>query len=46
MLQLHDQFRNTKKGASSITEFYHTLKNLFGDLKDVESPFTEIELVM
>lgn len=46
MLQLLDQFRNTKKGASSITEFCHTLKNLADDLKDVDSPITESELVM
>lgn len=31
MLQLLDQFRNTKKGASSIIEFCHTLKNLADD---------------
>lgn len=46
MLQLQDQFCNTKKGASSITEYCHTLKNLADDLKDVDSPITDIELVM
>lgn len=43
MLQLQYQFRNTKKGSSSITEFCHTLKNLADDLKDVDSNITEIE---
>ncbi|KAL7592521.1 hypothetical protein Lser_V15G32607 [Lactuca serriola] len=46
MLQLQDQFRNTKKGSNFITEFCHTLKNLADDLKDVDSPITDIELVM
>ncbi|XP_023762220.1 uncharacterized protein LOC111910624 [Lactuca sativa] len=46
MLQLQDQFRNTKKGTSTITEFCHTLKNLADAFADVESPITEIELVM
>lgn len=46
MLQLQDQFRNTKKGASTITDFCHTLKNLADALADVESPITEIELAM
>ncbi|CAI9261544.1 unnamed protein product [Lactuca saligna] len=46
MLQLQDQFRNTKKGSSSITEFGHTLKNLADDLKDVDFTITDIELVM
>lgn len=43
---LQDQFRNTKKGENSITEFCHTLKNLADDLKDVDSQITEIDLVM
>lgn len=46
MLQLQDQFRSTKKGSHSITEYCHTLKNLADDLQDVDSPITEIELVM
>lgn len=46
MLQLQDQFRNTKKGASTITEFCHALKNLADDLYDVESHLTKVELVM
>ncbi|XP_023762277.1 uncharacterized protein LOC111910675 [Lactuca sativa] len=46
MLELQDQFRNTRKGSSSITEFCHTLKNLVNDLKDVDSSITEVELVM
>ena len=28
MLQLQEQFRNTKKSASSSTEYYHNLKHL------------------
>lgn len=46
MLKLQDQFRNTKKGTSSITEFCHTLKNLADALLDVDSKITNIELVM
>lgn len=46
MLQLQNQFHNTKKGSNSIINFCHTLKNLADDLKDVDSPITEIELAM
>ncbi|XP_023771233.1 uncharacterized protein LOC111919912 [Lactuca sativa] len=46
MLQLQDQFRNTKKGTSSITEFCHMLKNLADALLDVDSKITDIELGM
>ncbi|XP_023730469.1 uncharacterized protein LOC111878190 [Lactuca sativa] len=46
MLQLQEQFRNTKKGFSSITEFCHTLKNLVEALADCDSKIDEIELVM
>lgn len=46
MLQLQDQFCNTKKGSSSIIEFCHTIKNLSNDLKDIDSTITKIELVM
>lgn len=46
MLQLQDKIRNTKNGSSSITDFFHTLKNLADDLKDVDSTIIEIELVM
>ncbi|KAJ9556497.1 hypothetical protein OSB04_011111 [Centaurea solstitialis] len=28
MLQLQEQFRNTKRGTSSVTDLYHNLKNL------------------
>lgn len=42
MLQLQDEFRNTKKGDSSITEYCHALKNI----ADVDSTINEIELVM
>lgn len=45
-LQLQYQFCNTKKVSSSITKKIQTLKNLFDDLKDVDSIITEIELVM
>lgn len=37
---------NTKKGTSSITDFYHSLQNLADALYDVDSPITEIELVI
>lgn len=46
MLQLQEQFRNTKKGTSSITDFCHTLKNLADALADCDSNINEIELVM
>lgn len=46
MLQLQDQFRNTKKDASSIIEFCHTLVNVDDDIKDVDSPIIEIQMVM
>ena len=46
MLQLQEQFRNTKKGASSITDYCHNLKHLADALKDVDSEITELELVM
>lgn len=46
MLQLQDQFRHTKKGSSSITEFCHTLNSLYDDSKDVDSIITDIELVI
>lgn len=46
MLQHQDSFQNTKKGTSSITDFYHSLQNLADALYDVDSPITEIELVI
>ncbi|KAJ9563084.1 hypothetical protein OSB04_008244 [Centaurea solstitialis] len=46
MLQLQEQFRNTKKGALSITDFCHQLKNLADALADCDSKIDEIELVM
>nr|KAJ0189682.1 hypothetical protein LSAT_V11C800413910 [Lactuca sativa] len=46
MLQLQEQFRNTKKGASSIHEYCHTLKHLADTLHDVDSDISELELVM
>ncbi|KAJ9562193.1 hypothetical protein OSB04_007353 [Centaurea solstitialis] len=46
MLQLQEQFRNTKKGTTSITDFCHTLKNLADALADCDSKLDEIELVM
>ncbi|KAJ9544883.1 hypothetical protein OSB04_024590 [Centaurea solstitialis] len=46
MLQLQEQFRNTKKGTSSITDFCHNLKNLADALVDWDSKIEEIELVM
>ncbi|XP_023752423.1 uncharacterized protein LOC111900777 [Lactuca sativa] len=46
MLQLQDQFRNTKKGVSSITEYCHALKNIVDALADVDSTINEIEHVM
>lgn len=46
MLQLQDQFHNTKKGTSLITEFCHMLKHLDDDLKYVDTAITEIKLVM
>ncbi|KAJ9539514.1 hypothetical protein OSB04_032247 [Centaurea solstitialis] len=46
MLQLQEQFRNTKKGTSSITDFCHNLKNLADALADCDSKIDEIKLVM
>ncbi|KAJ9564595.1 LOW QUALITY PROTEIN: hypothetical protein OSB04_000561, partial [Centaurea solstitialis] len=46
MLQLQEQFRNTKKGTSSITDFCHNLKNLADALADCDSKIDDIELVM
>ncbi|KAJ9540269.1 hypothetical protein OSB04_026775 [Centaurea solstitialis] len=46
MLQLQDQFRNTKKGPLSITDFCHNLKNLADALADCDSKITDVELVM
>ncbi|KAJ9558152.1 hypothetical protein OSB04_012766 [Centaurea solstitialis] len=46
MLQLQEQFCNTKKGALSITDFCHQLKNLADALADCDSKIDEIELVM
>ncbi|KAJ9536095.1 hypothetical protein OSB04_un000733 [Centaurea solstitialis] len=46
MLQLQEQFRNTKKGALSITDFCHQLKNLADALADCDSKIDEVELVM
>lgn len=46
MLQLQEQFRNTKKGTSTITDFCHNLKNLADALTDCDSKIDEIELVM
>ncbi|KAI3722068.1 hypothetical protein L2E82_33093 [Cichorium intybus] len=46
MLQLQEQFRNTKKGASSVLDYCHALKHLADALADVDSEITELELVM
>ncbi|KAJ9545073.1 hypothetical protein OSB04_024780 [Centaurea solstitialis] len=46
MLQLQEQFRNTKKGTSSITDFYLNLKNLADALAACDSKVDETELVM
>lgn len=46
MLQLQDQFRTTKKGASTINEFCHHLKHLADALSDVDCHITDTELVM
>ena len=46
MLQLQEQFRNTKKGASSILEYCHNLKHLADALHDVDNTISEVELVM
>lgn len=46
MLQLQDQFRNTKKCASFITEICHALTNIVDVLVDVDSTINEFELVM
>ncbi|KAJ9549163.1 hypothetical protein OSB04_021706 [Centaurea solstitialis] len=46
MLQLQEQFRNTKKGTLSITDFCHNLKNLADALADCDSKITDVELVM
>jgi hypothetical protein len=46
MLQLQEQFRNTKKGASTVHEYCHNLKQLADALHDVESEISELELVM
>ncbi|KAJ9566010.1 hypothetical protein OSB04_001976 [Centaurea solstitialis] len=46
MLQLQEQFRNTKKGTLSITDFCHSLKNLADALVDCDSKINEVELVM
>ncbi|KAJ9565039.1 hypothetical protein OSB04_001005 [Centaurea solstitialis] len=46
MLQLQEQFRNTKKGTLSITDFCHNLKNLADALADCDSKIDEVELVM
>ncbi|KAJ9563458.1 hypothetical protein OSB04_008618 [Centaurea solstitialis] len=46
MLQLQEQFHNTKKGTLSITDFCHNLKNLADALADCDSKIDEVELVM
>lgn len=46
MLLLHEQFRNMNKGSSSITEFYHSLKNIVDALADYDSKIDELKLVM
>ncbi|KAJ9537518.1 hypothetical protein OSB04_030251 [Centaurea solstitialis] len=46
MLQLQEQFRNTKKGPLSITDFCYNLKNLADALADCDSKITDVELVM
>ncbi|KAJ9547665.1 hypothetical protein OSB04_020208 [Centaurea solstitialis] len=46
MLQLQEQFRNTKKGTLSITDFCHNLKNLADALADCDSKIDDVELVM
>ncbi|KAJ9545573.1 hypothetical protein OSB04_025280 [Centaurea solstitialis] len=46
MLQLQEQFRNTKKGTSSITDFCLNLKNLADALAACDSKIDETELVM
>ncbi|CAI9278900.1 unnamed protein product [Lactuca saligna] len=46
MLQLQEQFRNTKKDSSSITKFCHSLKNLAEAFVDCNSKIDKVELVM
>ncbi|KAJ9560232.1 hypothetical protein OSB04_005392 [Centaurea solstitialis] len=46
MLQLQEQFRNTKKGTLSITDICHNLKNLADALADCDSKITDVKLVM
>lgn len=46
ILQFKDQFHNTRKDASSLTNFCHILKNLSNTPSDVESPIIKVELVM
>ncbi|CAI9259844.1 unnamed protein product [Lactuca saligna] len=41
-----EQFRNTRKGASSIADYCHNLKNLVDALADVDSTIKETELVI
>nr|KAJ0197815.1 hypothetical protein LSAT_V11C700371400 [Lactuca sativa] len=45
-LHIQDQFRNTKKGASLIIDFCHTLKNIVDSLANVDSEISETKLVM
>ncbi|KAJ9565668.1 hypothetical protein OSB04_001634 [Centaurea solstitialis] len=46
MLQLLEQFRNTKKGTSSITDFCLNLKNLADAMAACDPKIDETELVM
>ncbi|KAJ9565991.1 LOW QUALITY PROTEIN: hypothetical protein OSB04_001957 [Centaurea solstitialis] len=46
MLQFQEQFRNAKKGTSSITDFCHNQKILADALANCDSKIDEIELVM
>ena len=45
MLQLQEQFRNTKKSSSTITEICHALKNLAEALVSCDCKIDEVELV-
>ncbi|KAI3748201.1 hypothetical protein L6452_11130 [Arctium lappa] len=45
-LQLQTVFRNTKKGALSITDYCHTLKDIADSLADVDTQISDQDLVL
>lgn len=45
-LQLQTVFRNTKKGALSITDYCHTLKDIADSLADVDTKISDQDLVL